>query len=384
MKYFYIILCLLFLGCSKDKDISPITESQDSEDFILEDWPGYRRDSGLNGYIEGFMPKSYKLEKQFNIGTEIYTTGVIQDDNIIFSCDDGSIRSISLLDEKQNWIFKTDSLFESSPLIIDNRLFIGNINGEFYKLNVLNGELLWKVNTGKISGSSNYSFTDNGKLNIFFGSYDTNLYNLDGSDGSINWTFKTQGYINGTPTIYKDSVIFGGCDTNLYVADIVSGESLNEVATGSYIPGSAVAYESTLYLSQYEGIFMSIDQVTGNTNWTYEDGGEPFAMIPAIYGDYVVVGSDSGNLYCLDRESGIENWKFLTGNSVDAPVLINKDYAVFGSLDGYLYLVDLKNGKELWSYDLGEAISGSPIYNSGRLVVSTIGGSVFIFSGDKK
>lgn len=56
----------------------------------------------------------------------------------------------------------------------------------------------------------------------------------------------------------------------------------------------------------------AIDIETGTVNWTFWTEG-PVRFSPFIHGDRVLVGSDDGHLYALDRESGAEQWRVRPG-----------------------------------------------------------------------
>jgi outer membrane protein assembly factor BamB len=58
---------------------------------------------------------------------------------------------------------------------------------------------------------------------------------------------------------------------------------------------------------------------------------------PVLAGDVIWVGSNDGNLYALNVDSGKELWKFTLGGTVVAQAAISGDRLVIGSRDGVLY-----------------------------------------------
>ncbi len=372
-------LCFLF-SCTPGKEGGDRRTSGEAKDFITSQWGIIGGNNSLNGNIADKLPDNFHLKHRFDTKTTLISNPVYSKGNIYLSGEDGTIRSIDIGSRKVNWIFRTDSVFEASPLMFLDKLFIGDINGKFYCLDSMTGALLWNREIGaQISGSANYSFSNDKELRILFGAYDSKLYCLNGDDSSLIWEFKTDGYINGTPAIAESNVIFGGCDSNIYIVDLITGNEIRRVGSGSYVPGSPSAYKSSFYVSQYEGKLLSASINTGNINWSFENDGNPFSSIPAVCEDMVITGSDDYRIYSIDRVTGEQKWSFFTGGSINTMALVASESILIGSDDGYLYMLDKLAGKELWSYDLGAPISGSPIYCDGLLITVTLNGLIQVF-----
>jgi hypothetical protein len=72
--------------------------------------------------------------------------------------------------------------------------------------------------------------------------------------------------------------------------------------------------------------------------WKFETNGQ-IDSSPAIDPDGTVyVGSDDGNLYAIDPETGFEKWRFLTGAEIQSSPAVGSDGTIyFGSLDNNFY-----------------------------------------------
>jgi outer membrane protein assembly factor BamB len=76
-----------------------------------------------------------------------------------------------------------------SPVILENKLFIGSDDGHVYALDALNGKLLWKFKTGgRVSSSA--AVYDN---KVYVVSFDGFIYCLGWKSGKELWRFKTAG-----------------------------------------------------------------------------------------------------------------------------------------------------------------------------------------------
>jgi len=81
------------------------------------------------------------------------------------------------------WQFKAGDSIESTPAVVDGRLFVGSGDSRLYALNATDGSKLWSYKAGgSIWGSS--PGIENGR--VFFGCEDHKLYSLDVSKPSAD------------------------------------------------------------------------------------------------------------------------------------------------------------------------------------------------------
>jgi polyvinyl alcohol dehydrogenase (cytochrome) len=98
---------------------------------------------------------------------------------------------------------------------------------------------------------------------------------------------------------------------------------------------------------------------------------------PAIAGDWLIVGSQSGEVYALNRETGKIGWHITATTAIRSGIVVVKNAgavtAYFADAATYTYAVDVKRGKILWSMRAGI----DPLaMNTGTVAV--YGGKVFV------
>ena len=93
---------------------------------------------------------------------------------------------------------------------------------------------------------------------------------------------------------------------------------------------------------------------------------------PVVIGDTIYFGSDDGNFYALDVESGYMRWVFKSGAEINSIPYADKDQVYFGSKDGKLYALSRETGQEMWNF---------PIYSQINSQVQRYGDYI-IFCGD--
>ncbi|MCL2211593.1 MAG: PQQ-binding-like beta-propeller repeat protein [Treponema sp.] len=78
---------------------------------------------------------------------------------------------------------------------------------------------------------------------------------------------------------------------------------------------------------------------------------------PVVIGDTIYFGSDDGNFYALDVDSGYMRWVFKSGAEINSIPYADKDQVYFGSKDGKLYALSRETGQEIWHFQTDSQIN---------------------------
>ena len=81
---------------------------------------------------------------------------------------------------------------------------------------------------------------------------------------------------------------------------------------------------------------------------------------PAIYREYVYVGSAGGMFYALKMSDGRLRWRKQTGSVSSRPV-IDRGYLYVGTDDGVLLCLDTQTGRQIWKYATRGPILETPV-----------------------
>ena len=208
----------------------------------------------------------------------------------------------------------------------------------------------------------------------------TGVYESHGPSqfGGVKWRFKTQGPIIASPAIDNGIVFLGSLDNYLYAVEQQTGKEKWKFKTEAPIASSAATANGLVYFSGNDGVFYALSIDTGNIKWrffpekgerrfeakgihgaqpsgqTIPDPFDMFTSSPAVFNRRVYFGSSDGNIYALDAETGILQWKFATGDVVHASPAIANNTVYVGSWDSYLYALDADTGVEKWRFKAGE------------------------------
>jgi outer membrane protein assembly factor BamB len=226
---------------------------------------------------------------------------------------DGEVAAINADTGKVRWRLRIGPS-ESSPLVLDGVVYVGDWNGRVYALSAASGATRWTFKTGdKVKDAVAYA---GGR--VYFGSYDHHVYALNARTGKLFWKASAQQRLGSRGTFYSTP---------------------------------AVAY-NRVYIGSTDGKVYSFGATSGKLRWSHGTGGYVYSS-PAVYQQRVYAGSFTGDLYCFDAATGDVRWKYRTNGPISgSPVVINHVVYV-SSLRGRTYALAPRTGKLLWSFRRG-------------------------------
>jgi len=248
------------------------------------------------------------------------------------------------------WNFETGKAIEAPALIHENTVFIGNLDGTFYAIDLNSGKKKWEYETdNQIIGSANW--WSNGKTTfIFVGSYDFYLHCLDAKTGAVKWKYESDNYINGAAASAGGKAYFGGCDGFLHVVDIATGKPDKKIDVATYVAGSVTVEGEKAWIGDYDGVFFQVDVKNAKMawKWQHETTKLQFIASPALSGNHVLTANHNKFLYCFEKNTGEKLWEYNTGRQVEASPVIAGDKVLVANMRGDLAMVNLSDGKPVW------------------------------------
>jgi outer membrane protein assembly factor BamB len=346
-------------------------------------WPLFRGHQDLSASADGILSDEFELAWTFTAGGGIGAAPIINKGIIFATSADGKIYALSAENGNKIWDFDSGSPIEASALYLKNTVYVGNHKGALYALDAGTGKEKWKFAAAeKIAGSANYAETKDGGSLILVGSYDNVMHALDAETGKQEWEYATQSYINGSPAVYKDKLAFGGCDELLRILRVDDGKEEARFPMGSYIPSSVCFYKGDIYLAHYGGNLFCVSLLQNKILWQYpkDSAAGPFFGSPAVNMEKVVIGSQDGKIYTVNRLTGELLWTFTTKGEVKSSPVIFGSKVVAGSSDGRLYILNLDDGTKLWSYEIGGDVAGFAV--TGEMIIAAAGTGVYAFKAN--
>ena len=423
-KNFCLVIFFIFLiGCSIDNKSGiwskneKIKSANQYKDIIFEDNKEVTQE--LNKNIKIYLKDKYTLNNKKsnynnNTGIKNYDGNLKQIKKIKFSkiknfskfkpdilySENGNIyffnskgtvikfsKNLEVIWEKNIYSKKEKKLNPLLNLAIEkNTLILTDNLSNYYALNILNGDLLWRK-TNSAAFNSEIKIAEN---KIFTVDYDNILKCFSIENGNLLWEYQTENtLIKSTKktslVLDENKVIFLNHTGDLNTLD-QNGNLIWQTPTSksiiyedsfTNIYSDIVLDNNTIYFSNNKNEFFAVSLDTGSVKWRKKINS---SIRPTITKDLIITIADNGFLIILDKKNGklvrstnikkkIKNkkWDDLVNNGF----LVGKN-KIYLSTNGKLNIIDLSDGLSKKIVDLDKKFIARPyIYEKSMYILSS-------------
>jgi outer membrane protein assembly factor BamB len=343
-------------------------------------WPSFRNGNLQQGVAVSALPAKLSLLWKYASPDGFEGTATVVDDRVYVGAMSGDFLALDRQKGTKVWGHRSIDdpdpkkfapAFKAAPLVTADSVFVGDEDGTVHALDRTTGKRRWKFATGaEIAGGA--ALLDD---RLVVGSHDSFLYCLSAKTGELVWKLQTQDRVNCAPSIAEGFTFVAGCDAVLRIVDLEKGRQAGELGLGSHCIASPAVLGPMLYVGNFGGEFHAVDWKKREIVWTYKrpDKDQPYHSSAAVTAKYVVVGCRDKQIHCLDRESGRPVWTTPTKARVDGSPVVVGSRVFVGSSDRNLYELDLATGRVLWTFDTRGDVVASPAVGEGVLVLGTGG-----------
>lgn len=324
-----------------------------------------------DGYVYSIDSETCELNWEFNTGSWIEGSLVVDDGVVYVGNGDGFFYALDALTGERKWeyilpkenaicdllgfsfifyaIFCDTRAFFSSPLVFNNIVYFGSRDGYLNMLDQESGDVMKRV---KVNGDMHSALAlslDQARLYGATAETSNNVYGFDVNSGEVLWQRDLQGQIYSlSPAVdNEDRVFWPSMEGKLAAFDGLTGEKLWEIDTEQVSRSSvSIGHDGSVYVAGFNGELIAVNPETGNILWRTTL--ESFSEGTSVGSDGLVVGDYAGYLTKLDT-SGSEIWKYCaTGNcdgsafnfAIQGTPIIADNRVYFGSYDGNVYVVE--------------------------------------------
>ncbi len=267
-----------------------------------------------------------------SFGSAIFGAPVIDDDTLIVatSGDEVTMLAYILTTGKIKWQQKVGDV-ETSPLLMNRRLYVTTYEGKLFCLNKSTGEVVWTFTTSTRTEPEIIRSSPAGDgTRVVFGCDDGKMVAVSADSGKLLWVQSARRSIVSSPSISSGKVFVGSLDSTFYAFDLDSGNVVWSRPLGSRIFGSQAVLRSHVYVGTSAGIFYCLDVNDGTTIWSTHMN-ELLNTAPLVSDSIVYIGSSDKKLYACIASTGKCVWEDqLLGRMASAPV----------GIDGFLFVLD--------------------------------------------
>lgn len=282
----------------------------------------------------------------------------LSSDMVYIADPSGAVSARNAQTGKVLWNKKTNLKLTAGPFLYEDKLFLGSQEGKLIALDASDsGKTLWKTAlASEILASPKAS---DGL--VFVNTMDGKFYALESETGRIVWSFDRAVpqliLRQGSAPVIQDNVVLSGFASGKLLAfDIQTGGLIWEkmVATPKGhseldrmvdISADLLSDGETVFSSAFQGQTVGINIQTGMTLWEREIDTQHNMVLD---NDVLYLTDNKNILWALDAKTGATLWKqtHLQQYTLTGPA-IYEDYLLVGSLNGRVMVLDKKEGKLL-------------------------------------
>lgn len=348
-----------------------------AQDTPAENWSQFRGNHQLTGVSQSQVPATLKQLWTYEAGESIESSAAIVGTTVFVGSQKGELVALNLDNGSVYWKYQTGApIGESSPAYSSGVVYIGDLGGTLHAVNAADGKRLWTGKTGSEIKSSPVVYGDS----VLIGSYDENLYCFSARNGAVRWKFKTNGPVHSTPGIANGMAFIAGCDEMFRAIRVSDGKEVFNVSSGAYTGASPALRSGMAYYGTFDNEVLGVSLAQKQVVWRYEHPQRkfPYYSSAAVTAARVVIGGRDKMVHGL-TPNGKTAWTFATRARVESSPAIAGGRVYVGSNDGRFYVLALTNGAKLWEFNAGAPLSASPAIANGKIVIGSQDGRLYCF-----
>jgi outer membrane protein assembly factor BamB len=331
-------------------------------------WPMYRFDSSRLGAPEGFLAAvrpPYRPLWFFRARDLVEFPPAVGYGRLYFANAKGTLFAVDTKRVRPRWIFRAGRCTAASPALDNRTVYMSFLNrppcnatrsgidGEVVALNADTGKVRWRRRIGPTESSP---LVVDGL--VYVGDWDGKVYALDGRTGRVRWSYSTGDKVKDAVAYSGGRVYVGSYDHHVYSLTARTGKLVWRASAqqrlgtqGRFYSTPAVAY-GRVYIGGTDGKVYSYGATSGKLRWSHGTGRYVYAS-PAVWNRRVYVGSYDGGFYCFDAATGDVRWKFEANGSISGSAVVINGVVYFSTLKNRTYGLDAATGKLLWGFRRG-------------------------------
>ena len=283
---------------------------------------------------------------------------------------------------QQEWEFNTQSRIISTPAVNEGTVYFGTAaqeteTGWFYAVDAESGQKIWQLQT---EGAIYYSSPKFATNTLYFGDKKGNLYAVNSKTGQPKWKFEAASAIMySTPAVTENNVVIGTVNGELYAVNKETGNQEWTLEMDHPIVSSPISDDNMIYYVSYrqnEGLLAAVNVDKGTKEWEVNFNGPiPYAI--ALQEDSIYVGTLAGELVALNLKTQEKKWSFSTPGEIIAAPITTENIVYVGDSEGNLYGINNQTGQEQWSFSGQSTIVSAPVIAKEKLYYSDQSGMLY-------
>ncbi|HET9674264.1 MAG TPA: PQQ-binding-like beta-propeller repeat protein [Gaiellaceae bacterium] len=330
-------------------------------------WPTYRFDPERHGVADYPPRPPFKVRWYFRARTLVEFPPVIGYGRLYFTNNYGRLYAVNTKTGKRAWKKDSGRCVASSPAVWEhlviqtylaahpcNRGTQKGIQGLVVARFAGFGQFRWQT---RIAPSESSPVVVDGV--VYVGDWSGRVYALFARTGNVKWVFKTKGRIKSGVAVSGNRVYVGSYDHHLYALNRETGKLVWRASAqqrlgkrGQFYATPAAAY-GRVYVGGTDGKVYSFGATTGKLRWSHSTGNYVYGS-PAVWRRLVLVGSYSRWFYAFDAATGDVRWRFRANGPISGSATVVRGIVYFSTLKERTYGLDARTGRPVWQFPDGK------------------------------
>jgi outer membrane protein assembly factor BamB len=384
-----------------------------------QDWPTFRGPIDTPGVAQMGPANISYYTWMYHTDAALSGSPVISDSKVYFGSQDQNIYCLDANSGNFVWKFPIQYRVTSTPAVADGKVFTGPDDGNIYCIDANTGNQIWKKDLYSATLSNYAIFFESASWqprsspiifnnNLYVGGMDGKMYCLSTADGSVKWSYQTGNAIGGSAAISNNIVYIASTDGNVYAFNAANGDKLWNWTTPRtqgltinqrgyqdlFLIGSPVVAQGLLYIGAGAAfntapiLTVALNASTGHLVWENNATGniQP-EWSPAYYNGVLYVGYDMG-AGALNATTGKLIWKQWIGHEVFSSPSVATNFLSGSSMGPLVYIgcdtysvtcLNALTGAPVSVYTTLGEVDGTPALWNGNLYVTSADGNLYCF-----
>lgn len=280
------------------------------------DWPQLQRDAARTGRTSDTVAAPYRarwiwLGPTQTLRNQLSETGWTHD-----------------LTSREGYSYPTPSSVSFAisdgvqPVLVNNRLFVGTLDGGAYGINAFDGSTAWSATLA--SGTSvTAAVSENGAV-VVFATLSGVVHGLSTSNGQQAWSYPCRKAITGAPCVKGSNVHVADHSGRVYAISTSTGSLAWDTSLPAPVMGGMCADDTTLYVGAENMYVYALNLSDGQIRASHRVRGQSFRQLwpvvfngkvwvstvttPIIGSEYVMESLMAGSTSFSQEESNIALW----------------------------------------------------------------------------
>jgi outer membrane protein assembly factor BamB len=313
--------------------------------------------------------------------------GMTADANNAYIAGGSYVYAVNMQTGAQAWRFPEKASaanpFNAKPVLTsDGQLIVGGYDKKLYSLNPQTGQSTWQFTDARDRWIGGALVTD--KM-IYAPNADYKLYALN-LQGKLQWSFEADQAIWGAPVSDGTNVYFGTLGKKVYAVNAQTGkQAWVQNVDGAVLGSPVLGTDNTLYVGSYGGTVYALKTANGsarsltttsktNSNWIWSG--------PVLDGTTLYFGDGNGSLYAYPVSGTGQTWSQPLNGAIVGTPLVSGDNIVIGTEAGNVYFID-RTGKDPRPISISGKVYSSPVAAGSLILVAPTGGDATLVALDQ-